>query len=124
MPPTARPKRTTTQKGLGWAHRQASMALHRAHRDGSPCAECGEPMWLDRTRNWDYDPDGGNFSGSLHADHGEMSRAEALRRGLPIPRPTQLLHGLCNMRKGAGVMLTETSNASKGLHPRNMDWPI
>jgi hypothetical protein len=81
-------------------------------------------MWSEPTRNWDYDPDGGPNSGKLHADHGEISRAECIRKGLPIPLPNQLLHGICNMRKGAGLMLAGAPTNGDGLQPRAMNWPI
>jgi hypothetical protein len=82
-------------------------------------------MYRDPPRNWDYDPAGGTNSGKLHADHGDTSRAEALRRGIPIPLPNRLLHGICNMRRGAGVILANATNGgSDGLQPRAMDWPI
>lgn len=60
-------------------------------------------MYLDRTLNWDYNSEATNpSSGSLHADHSEMSRAEAIKLGLPIPRPNRLLHGACNVQRGQG----------------------
>lgn len=96
-------KTTTTAKGLGWIHQQAADELRRNHHDGSPCDWCGRPMYLDRTLNWDYNPQATNpASGSLHADHSEMSRAGAIKLGLPIPRPNRLLHGVCNIQRGEG----------------------
>jgi hypothetical protein len=60
-------------------------------------------MYLDRTKNWDYDPDSTNpISGVLQADHSKMTRAEAVRRGLPMPLPDRLLHGECNRQRGDG----------------------
>jgi hypothetical protein len=102
--PTTKTRRTTpTARGLGWRHQQAVAGLKRCHRDGSPCDWCGRPLYLDRTRNWDYKPDSTNpNSGKLHADHSKMSRAEAIRRGLPIAPPDRLLHGACNIQRGEG----------------------
>jgi hypothetical protein len=97
-------KLSTKAKGLGWRHVQAREAHLRRHHDGALCDECGRPMYRDRTRNYDYDPDSTNpTSGTLQADHSKMSRAEALRRGLPIPLPDRLLHGECNRRRGEGL---------------------
>jgi hypothetical protein len=98
----ARKKLTTTQRGLGWRHQQARNALYQSHRDGHGCEWCGRPMYRDRTRNFDYDPAGADNSGSLHADHRDMTRAEAVRQGLPAPLPNRLLHGLCNLERGDG----------------------
>ncbi len=93
---------TTTQRGLGYRHRVAVKALMTRHQDGSPCQWCGKPMWRDHTRNWDYDETIPG-SGKLQGDHGAMTRAEALRRGLPIPLPDRLLHRRCNAQRGDGV---------------------
>jgi hypothetical protein len=60
-------------------------------------------MYLDRTKNWDYDPESTNpNSGKLHAHHGKISRAECVRKGIPIPLPDELLHGVCNIQAGDG----------------------
>jgi hypothetical protein len=95
-------RKTTTEQGLGWRHQQAVAGLKRRHRDGTPCDWCGQPMYLAAERNWDYDADKPG-SGTLHADHGAMTRAEAVRRGIPIPLPDRLLHGRCNQQRGDGV---------------------
>lgn len=94
---------TTTEKGLGWRHQQASDRLKRNHQDGCLCGWCGRPMYLDRTKNWDYDPTSTSpLSGALHADHSKMSRSEAIRQGVPIPPPDRLLHQTCNIQRGDG----------------------
>lgn len=122
---TTKAKQTTTAKGLGWRHQQAAAALLRKHTDGRSCSWCGRPMYRDRMRNWDYNPLSTNpNSGKLHAHHSEMSRAEMIRRGLPIRPPDQLLHGRCNIQIGeggnehlaAGVIQTDTSKLA-------MPWP-
>lgn len=98
-------RKTTTQKGLGHRHQLAVAALKRKHQDGAPCpwVLCGRPMYLDRTKNYDYDPDSTNpHSGTLQADHSGTSRAEALRLGQPVPLPDRLLHGECNRQRGDG----------------------
>lgn len=100
--PAPKRKRTQTELGLGWRHRQAADHLRDNHHDGKLCI-CGRPMFKDRTKNYDYDPQSTNStSGVLQADHSGMSRAEAIRRGLPIPLPDRLLHGECNRMRGDG----------------------
>jgi hypothetical protein len=101
MATTAR-RKTTTEKGLGWRHQQRADALKRQHRDGTPCGWCGKPMYRLNVRNWDYDHDKPD-SGKLQADHGAMTRAAAIRQGLPIPLPDRLLHARCNQQRGDGV---------------------
>jgi hypothetical protein len=121
-------KGTTTAKGLGWRHQQAAAALKRGHVDGSACEWCGRPMYRDRTQNWDYKREGSATSGTLHADHRDMSRHEALRRGLPVPMPNRLLHGVCNIQRGSGgndhLAAGATGvSAPDGLGELVMDWP-
>lgn len=120
---TAR-RKTTTEKGLGWRHRQAVDALKRRHTDGKPCAWCGRPMHLDRKRNYDYDPESTNpTSGTLQGDHSKMSRAEAIRRGVMIPPPDRLLHGECNRQRGDGQndhLARVVAGSSERLL---MEWP-
>ena len=100
----SRSKLTTRQKGLDWRqHRYAADTLKRHHKDGTLCDWCGRPMYRDPTRNWDYNPQATHLpNGSLAADHSKLSRSEAIRRGLPIPKPDRLLHGTCNTQRGEG----------------------
>lgn len=103
MATTTARRKTTTEKGLGWKHQQKVDGLKRRHQDGQACDWCGRPMYLDRTRNWDYNPEATNpLSGVLHGDHSGMSRNECMRRGLPIPLPDRLLHQTCNIQRGDG----------------------
>ena len=83
------------ERGLGTRHDHQRTRLMSAHVDGTPCWWCGEPMYRDRTRNPDYDPDGGPASGSLAADH-----THARTHGGEVA--DRLLHGLCNKRRGDG----------------------
>lgn len=88
--------RTTTEKGLGWAHQKQREKLLRAHQDGTPCWWCGMPMYRDRTRNPDHDPASTDpASGSLAADH-EHARANG------GDHAGRLLHGRCNKQRGKG----------------------
>lgn len=97
-------RKTQTELGLGWRHRQAADNLRANHHDGALCDQCGRPMWRDRTKNYDYKPASTNpISGLLQADHSTISRAEAIRRGIPIPLPDRLLHGECNRMRGDGT---------------------
>nr|WP_100483272.1 hypothetical protein [Mycobacteroides abscessus] len=94
---------TTAARGLGYAHQVAVAELKRAHVDGTPCDWCGRPMYLDRTRNWDYNPQSSDrTSGVLHGDHSGIARSRALRTGTPVPLPDRLLHGRCNVQRGDG----------------------
>ena len=96
-------RKTTNEKGLDWRHLRAVEALKRKHQDGASCSWCGRPMYLDRTRNWDYKPQStSKLSGVLHGDHSGMSRSEAIRRGVIIPLPDRLLHQTCNIQRGDG----------------------
>lgn len=127
MATTARRKtttKTTTERGLGWKHQQAAAGLRRRHQDGSPCAWCGRPMHLADERNWDYDPDIVG-SGHLQADHSGMTRAEAVRLGVPIPPPDRLLHKLCNGQRGAGINdhLAFANRQASEAEPLAMGWP-
>lgn len=86
----------------GHLHNQAKKALTQMHIDGSPCDWCGRPMWLDKTKNWDYKPESKHRgNGSLQADH-IIARSKLRDVGLPIPLPERLLHGACNRQRGDG----------------------
>lgn len=113
----------TAEKGLGWRHRQAVEELRRRHKDGTPCEWCGRPMYLDRTLNFDYDPDK-RLSGVLHGDHSVQSRSEAIRRGLPVLPPDRLLHGECNRQRGAGTNdHLAAMNRGTVTEELSMEWP-
>lgn len=87
-------------------------------------------MYRDPSRNWDWSPNK-LHSGKLHADHGAMTRAECIRRGLPIPRPDRLLHGTCNIQRGEGAndhlaatnRQLATTYAGVDTSTLSMDWP-
>lgn len=82
-----RAARTTTERGLGWAHQQAREALVAKHVDGSPCQLCGLPMYLSPALN----PDGLG----LDADHTNP-------RSLGGQLPDRLTHASCNRSRGNG----------------------
>lgn len=79
--------RSTTERGLGWRHRQQVAALLAGHVDGTPCWWCGKPMFRQAERN----PDRKNLSG----DH-SVPRAKG---GTETDR---LLHNLCNIARRDG----------------------
>ncbi len=95
----------TAEKGLGSRHRNQVEYLKQQHKDGSPCDWCGKPMYLDATKNPDYDParPGLRGNGVLQGDHSVLTRSEALRRGVPFMPPDRLLHAECNRQRGAGL---------------------
>lgn len=72
---------STTDRGLGWRHQQQRERLLRAHRDGTPCWWCGEPMYR---------------SQALDADHEEA-------RATGGTRATRLLHASCNRSRKDGA---------------------
>lgn len=84
-------------------------------------------MWRDPTRNWDHKPKIPG-SGKLQGDHGAMTRAEAIRRGLPIPLPDRLLHARCNQQRGDGVndhlaAVNRSGAATPATGKLTMPWP-
>jgi hypothetical protein len=126
--PTTKAKLSTTAKGLGHRHRQDRAALMRVHTNGKACEWCGRPMYDDvnREKNWDYKPGSTNpDSGKLHADHGEKSRDECIRLGLPIPRANRLLHGACNIQRGNGGNdhLAAAGSGQRETDELAMAWP-
>lgn len=122
-------KANTTAQGLGYRHQKATAGLKKTHHDGSPCDWCGKPMWLDRTRNPDYNEASTNpTNGVLQGDHSKMSRSQALRLGLPIPPPDRLLHGECNRQRGDGLNdhLAAVNTGAMGMVDTSslaMPWP-
>lgn len=85
--------KTTTERGYGWAnHQKPREKLLRRHRDGTPCPECGKPMYKEAARNWD--------GAALEADHppGATQKYAANKQKNP---PRRLLHRHCNRSGGA-----------------------
>lgn len=75
-------KPTTTARGYGWRHQKQRERLLYNHKDGTPCWWCGQPMYRNKTQNWDHKP--------LAADHPNPNGA---KNNQPA---TQLLHSNCN----------------------------
>lgn len=83
---------TTTQRGLGWPHRQRVAELKDRHLPGTPCRRCGYPMWDTATL------DGG------HPDGHERARGDGAL-------PDALEHRHCN--RSAGATYGHTLRAAK-----------
>ncbi len=77
---------TTTARGLGHEHQKRRAKLLRSHIDGTPCAWCGEPMYLAQ---------------DLDADH-------SVPRALGGTHADRLLHAACNRSRGDGTRATMT----------------
>lgn len=73
---------STTARGLGWRHQQQRARLLRTTPDGTPCGECGRPMW--------------KGTQALDADH-------VVPRSLGGRLATRLLHASCNRSRGNGT---------------------
>ena len=80
-------RRSTTQRGLGWTHRQHVAGLKARHIDGTPCWWCGQPMFRDPGRNYD--------GRTLEGDHSKP-------RSHGGTRADRLLHSTCNRERGDG----------------------
>lgn len=126
--PTDPNLRTTTARGLGWQHQKVRDHLIRMHVDGTPCRWCAQPMYRDRTENWDYTPASTDrASGSLAADHSHA-------RSDGGTKADRLLHGICNKQRQAGrndhlrpaITGQDTTAARAGddlLGVRLLPWP-
>ncbi len=116
MTRSARTFRTSSWVRCRWSSSGAS----RSAIEGDPMTT-SDPLTLtdlDRTRNWDYDPQGSLNSGKLRADNSGMSRSEALRSGIPIPSPDRLLHGRCSniARRDGGVQRIVPADVGQSLN--------
>lgn len=95
-------KRTTTQRGLGWAHRQQVAALFTRHQDGTLCWWCDRPMYRTAQRNWDR--------ATLEGDH-STPRSQGGRVA------DRLLHSTCNRSRGDGSNDDQRPSMT-GVHPK------
>lgn len=88
----ARGTETTTKRGYGHSHQKQRRVMLAQLVDGSPCEECGRPMFKNASKNFD--------GAALEADHGPGS---ALKYAVDKQRvrATRLLHRTCNRRGGA-----------------------
>jgi 5-methylcytosine-specific restriction endonuclease McrA len=107
-------RKKTTERGLGWRHKQRALQLKNAHVEGTPCWWCGEPMYVGQ---------------GLHADHSTPRSV-----GGPNTMADRLLHGVCNLERGDGrnddrrpALTGKSVNARQqvlaDLGTRAMPWP-
>lgn len=102
-------KRTTTQRGLGYRHKQQVAHLKRQHIEGTMCWWCGEPMYLAQ---------------GLSGDH-------SIPRSAGGTLADRLLHSLCNTERGDGsrddqrpaITGRATQPNSADVGHRAMAWP-
>ncbi len=114
---SGRRTQTTTERGLGWAHKQQRARLLASHRDGDPCPclnddtcgpSClcrphgyGQPMYRTPASNPDGMP--------LEADH-TLSRSQGGKRA------DRLLLATCNRSRGSGT------RSFTAMEPRPQPW--
>jgi 5-methylcytosine-specific restriction endonuclease McrA len=91
---SSRDPRTTTEKGLGYAHQRLRAALLAALVPGSRCPRCGEPMWARYQ--------------ALDLDHA-VPRSQGGAAG-----PSRLAHASCNRRHGAQLANQARAGAAYG----------
>lgn len=84
--------KTTTQRGYGHTHQQQRRKLLAQLKDGTPCPECGKPMFKTATKNFD--------NAALEADHGP-GNALKYAQDKQATKATRLLHRTCNRSGGA-----------------------
>lgn len=85
-------KKSTHERGYGHAHQQQRRKLMAQLKDGTPCPECGKPMYKTATKNFD--------NAALEADHGPGS-ALKYAQDKQATKATRLLHRTCNRSGGA-----------------------
>lgn len=87
-----KPGKTTTERGYGAQHQKQRRILLARHKDGTPCPECGKPMYKTASKNFD--------NAALEADHGPGS-ALKYADNKQATKATRLLHRTCNRSGGA-----------------------
>jgi hypothetical protein len=124
-----RTPRTTTQKRLGHDHQVHRARLLARHVDGSPCWWCGRPMWRDRRKNFDYNPNARRQDGKPDTSSGSLAGDHTLSRAIHSNTiADRLLHGRCNKERGDGSCddqrpaITQRPEDSV-LGVRTLDWP-
>lgn len=82
----------TADRGYSSRHRKKRESLFAQLEDGTPCPECGEPMYRDATKNFDRAP--------LEADHPKgYAQKYADNKRANLPR--RLIHRRCNRSGGS-----------------------
>lgn len=85
-------KKSTHERGYGHQHQQQRRKLMAQLKDGTPCPECGKPMFKTAAKNFD--------GAALEADHGPGS-ALKYAQDKQRTKATRLLHRTCNRSGGA-----------------------
>ncbi|WP_412100198.1 AAA family ATPase [Corynebacterium aurimucosum] len=85
-------KKSTHERGYGHQHQQQRRKLMAQLKDGTPCPECGKPMFKTAAKNFD--------GAALEADHGPGS-ALKYAENKQATKATRLLHRTCNRSGGA-----------------------
>ena len=85
-------KKSTHERGYGHQHQKQRRRLLAQLKDGTPCPECGKPMYKTATKNFD--------GAALEADHGPGS-ALKYAQDKQRTKATRLLHRTCNRSGGA-----------------------
>jgi len=88
----SKPAQTTTQRGYGTQHQKQRRKLLAQLKDGTPCPECGKPMFKTASKNFD--------KAALEADHGP-GNALKYAENKQATKATRLLHRTCNRSGGA-----------------------
>ncbi len=89
-------RRSTTEKGLGWAHRKQVTRLKAQHIDGTPCPICHKPMYLSQGLT------------------GEHTTPRSLGGGLA----DSLAHPSCNYSRGNGTRTPRNTASEPMRQPR------
>lgn len=87
-----KPKKSTHERGYGHQHQKQRRRLLAQLKDGTPCPECGKPMFKTAAKNFD--------GAALEADHGPGS-ALKYAENKQATKATRLLHRTCNRSGGA-----------------------
>ena len=85
-------KKSTHERGYGHQHQKQRRRLLAQLKDGTPCPECGKPMYKTATKNFD--------GAALEADHGPGS-ALKYAQDKQRTKAIRLLHRTCNRSVGA-----------------------
>ena len=88
--------RSTTAKGLGWAHQKQVKRLKAQHIEGTPCPICHEPMYLSQGLT------------------GEHSKPRSLGGHLA----DCLAHAPCNYSRGNGTRGSSKAASEPARRPR------
>lgn len=103
----------TTKRGYGHTHQKQRRILVAQHIDGTPCEECGKPMYKEPDRNFDH--------AALEADHGP-GHALKYTNNKRQTLATRLLHRTCNRSGGAWDRPTRNVGAKNDGQTPAITW--